>query len=199
VKKAIIFDLNGIFIEPLEYLRDRFEREYGVKTEKFLTVLKRVMAKVRMPNANSVYSYCEPSLKEWGIGMNEEEFLEYWFSAEKENTNMVDLARELMRKRVRLIVLSSNFKERTAYYKKHFPFLTELFEKVYYSWQTGFVKPDEQAFRLIFKENNLEPSECVYFDDSEKNVEVGNSLGIDSHFFVDASGVKKTLKNYLVK
>jgi HAD superfamily hydrolase (TIGR01509 family) len=141
------------------------------------------MAKVRMPNAASLYSYWEPHLREWKVAMTEQEFMDFWFNAEKENSEMVALAHELKEKGVRLFILSNNLRERAAYYAEHFPFLNDLFEKVYYSWQTGFVKPDVRYFELVLNENNLKPEECIFFDDSEKNVAVAQSLGIESHLF----------------
>ena len=40
--KAIIFDLNGVFIES-EPLSRRFEERYGVPNEEFVAVLKEIM------------------------------------------------------------------------------------------------------------------------------------------------------------
>jgi len=86
-KKAIIFDLNGILIVS-PYLSDRFRDEYGVAGDDFLPALKEIMAKIRMPNAGNAYSYWEPYLDKWGVEMSEQEFLDFWFTAEKENEDM---------------------------------------------------------------------------------------------------------------
>lgn len=71
--KAIIFDLNGIFIQSPK-LSDRFRDELGVPTEKFLPALKEIMDKVRQPKADHAFHYWKPYLKEWGIAMSEKEF-----------------------------------------------------------------------------------------------------------------------------
>lgn len=193
MKKAIIFDLNGVLIvSPL--LSDRFRDEYGVPPGKFLPVLKQAMAQVRAPGAAALYTYWKPHLDEWGIKMSEQEFLDFWFVAEKENTPMVDLVRELKGKGLRLFILSNNLSERAEYYKKNFSFLEELFEKIYYSWQTGFIKPDPRCFELVLKESGLSADDFVYFDDSKENVAVAQGLGIESYLFTGAEGVRQTLK-----
>ncbi|MEK7109032.1 MAG: HAD-IA family hydrolase [Patescibacteria group bacterium] len=192
MKKAVIFDLNGVFILSPK-LSDRFRDAFGVPPEKFLPVLQANMAKVRSPGAASVFSYWKPFLEEWNVPLGEKEFINFWFDAEKENVAMVSLARELKAKGLRLFVLSNNLSERSAYYDSHFPFLNELFEKQYYSWQTGFIKPDERCFTTILAENNLKSEECVYFDDSQQNVAVAQSLGIEGHVFESAGEVKKLL------
>lgn len=183
MNKTIIFDLNGVFIVTPR-LSDRFLNDFGVSIDEFMPALSEIMDKVRLPDAVSSYSLWAPYLKKWGIGFSENEFLDYWFSAEvKANEELVEIARKLKNKGYKLIIMSNNFRERAEYYAKTFKFMGELFEKVYYSWQTGFVKPDARAFQQIFTDFNLQPSDCIYFDDSDKNIQLAESLGIESYIF----------------
>ncbi|MCX6815479.1 MAG: hypothetical protein NT120_01325 [Candidatus Aenigmarchaeota archaeon] len=146
--KAVIFDLNGVFIQsPL--LSDRFSEKFNVSEKKFLPVLKEIMVKVRKPNAGDAFDLWKPHLNEWKVYLSREQFFDFWFSAEKEVSEMIALAKKLKAGKLRLFILSNNFAERAAYYKKKFRFLGELFEKVSYSWETGFVKPDRSAFENI--------------------------------------------------
>jgi HAD superfamily hydrolase (TIGR01509 family) len=190
--KAIIFDLNGVFIQSPK-LSDRFRDELGVPTEKFLPALKEIMDKVRQPGAPPSFTLWQPYLKEWGIGMSEKDFFDFWFSAEKANEEMITLARELKRQGIRLFILSNNFAERAKFYDETFPWLKELFEKVYYSWQTGFIKPDPLCWQTILAENNLQPADTLYLDDSAANVEAAKTLGINAFVFQGAEETKKIL------
>ncbi|MBC7836934.1 HAD family phosphatase [Acetobacteraceae bacterium] len=192
MKKAVIFDLNGVFVIG-PFLSDRFATEKGVAPEIFLPALKEILPAIQSPGANSIYSYWKPYLEKWNTPMSEKEFLDFWFKVEKENAEMVALARELRAKGVRLFILSNNMNERSAYYDAEFPFLEELFEKQYYSWKTGFIKPDPRAHELILTENNLEARECMYFDDSARNVAAALVLGIESYLFTDATQVREKL------
>lgn len=192
MKKAAIFDLNGVFIVS-SYLSDRFKDDFGIENDRFLPALKEIMDAVRRPGAEDLYSYWKPYFDEWDIEISEGEFLDYWFSAEKENEEMTTLARDLKERGVKLFILSNNFKERAAYYDENFSFLNELFENVYYSWQTGFVKPDEQAYRLILEENHFAPEEVIYFDDSQKNIDLAKSLGIEGYLFTSAEDARKKI------
>lgn len=192
--KAIIFDLNGIFIQSPK-LSDRFRDELGVPTEKFLPALKEIMDKVRQPNAGSCFALWQPHLEQWGIKLSEKEFFDFWFNAEKANEEMLALAKELKQQGIRLFILSNNFAERARFYDANFPWLKELFEKVYYSWQTGFIKPDPRCWQTILTENNLQPADCVYFDDSSTNTQTAANLGIKSYLFTNAEDVKNIL-NY---
>jgi len=160
--KAVIFDLNGVFIQSPK-LSDRFQEKFGVPSEEFMPVLKEIMARVRLPNAGSAFSYWKPHLKKWEINFSEKEFFYFWFGAEKENPGMTELAKKLKQQGIKLFILSNNFVERSGYYAKNFLFLKELFEKIYYSWQTNFVKPDPRAYQNLLSENNLKPGGMYLF------------------------------------
>ncbi|NTW62024.1 HAD-IA family hydrolase [Candidatus Saccharibacteria bacterium] len=181
-KKALIFDLNGVFVISPK-LSERIESDFSVPLDIFLPVLKVVMDHVRQPGAKDVFYYWQPYFQKWGIKFTKDEFAKYCFSAEKPDEELVNLARRLKAKGLKLFVLSNNFRGRTEYYSNNFAFLDEVFDKVYYSWQTGFAKPDTRAWRNILDENNLKAEDCMYFDDSEKNVEAAESIGIESHIF----------------
>lgn len=191
--KSVIFDLNGVFIQSPK-LSDRFKNDFGVDGEKFLPVLKEIMDQIRRPGAGDMYNYWQPYFTKWGVKLTKEEFFNYWFKAEKENKEMTDLARSLKKQGLSIFILSNNFQERARYYKDNFPFLAEIFNKVYYSWQAGFVKPSRDYFELIIRENELNPHECLYFDDSEKNIEVAKSFGMKAYIFENREQVERIIK-----
>ena len=189
--KAVIFDLNGVFVQSPN-LSDRFKEKFGVPVEIFLPALKEIMVKVRMPNAGDAFAYWRPYLEKWDVDLTEKEFFDFWFSTEKEVPELIELAKEVKQKGFKIFVLSNNFSERADYYKRNFSFL-DIFDKIYYSWQTGFVKPSSKAFENLLGENNLLPAECLYFDNSEENIKVANALGINAHLFEDINSIKKVI------
>lgn len=193
--KAIIFDLNGIFLQS-ERLSDRFERDFNIPSFVFFTELKEIMDKVRQPNADPAFSYWEPVFKKWNITLDEKAFWEYWFSAEKQSDRVIDYAKSLKQKGLKIFVLSNNFKERATFYG-HYPWMHDVVDKAYFSWQTGFVKPDVRAWEIILKENNLKGEECIYFDDQQKNVESSSSLNIKSFLFTNEDELEKIINNEL--
>ena len=191
--KAIIFDLNGIFIQSPR-LSDRVQEKFGIPIEEFLPVLKEIMAKVRKPNAGDAFNYWEPYLKKWNIKLTKEQFFNFWFSAEKEVPELVKLAKQIKAKGIKLFILSNNFVERATYYKQNLRFLG-IFNQVYYSWQTGYIKPDPKAFENLLTEQKLRPEECLYFDDSEENIKASNGLHIKAFRFEGVNGLKEILRD----
>jgi len=193
--KAIIFDLNGIFIQSPK-LSDRFEKDFGISSEIFLPKLSEIMNKVRQPNTGKSFNYWEPVLKEWNIKLSEQEFWKYWFEVEEPSERMISFAKKLKERGIKIFVLSNNFKERAEYYG-HYPWMHEVVDKAYFSCQTGFVKPNTEAWKLVLKENNLEPEECLYFDDQEKNIKASEEVGIKAFMFINEVGLEKTVNGYI--
>lgn len=52
------------------------------------------------------------------------------------------------------------------------------FEEVYYSYETGFRKPEKEIFDLVLLENNLNASETLFIEDTEANVHAAVAAGI---------------------
>lgn len=193
--KAIIFDLNGIFIQSPK-LSDRFEKDFGISSEIFLPKLSEIMDKVRQPKADQSFSYWEPVLREWNINLSEQEFWKYWFEVEEPSERMISFAKELKNRGIKIFVLSNNFKERAEYYG-HYPWMHEVIDKAYFSWQTGFVKPNIDAWKLVLSENDLQPEECLYFDDQDKNIKASEETGIKSFIFTKEEELERIVNEYI--
>lgn len=190
--KAVIFDLNGVFLES-EFLSARFKEKFGVDESKFIPALKQIMNIIRQPGAPAAYSLWEPYFKEWGVDLSEKQFFDFYFSGESLVSELVVYAQELKDKGLKVFILSNNFKERTEYYRSHFPEIFTSVDKAYFSWETGFVKPSTEAMNLVLSENNLNPSECIYFDDVDPNLEVARSLGVHAEKWAGLEAAKALL------
>lgn len=55
-----------------------------------------------------------------------------------------------------------------------------LFEKIYYSHFTGKRKPEQAIFEQVLNENNLNPAETLFIDDSPQHLEGAKKLGIQT-------------------
>jgi len=193
--KAAIFDLNGIFLQS-PMLSSRFEQDFGISKEIFVPKLLEIMDKSRKPNAEPAFTYWEPVLHTWNVNLTEREFWDYWFGAEIPSERMINFAKELREKGIKVFILSNNFKERSLYYDSY-QWIHEAVDRVYFSWQTGCVNPDPQAWKLVLSENNLAPEDCIYFDDQQKNLDASISLGIKSYLFTNEVELEKIINENL--
>ncbi|MFZ4702918.1 MAG: HAD family hydrolase [Candidatus Methylumidiphilus sp.] len=56
-----------------------------------------------------------------------------------------------------------------------------LFEKAYYSYRMGLMKPDPEIFRMLAADRNLRPGETLFIDDTLMHVEGANVAGMHAH------------------
>lgn len=83
-------------------------------------------------------------------------------------------------------------------YKEHVHHnLDFFFHKTYYSCRIGMRKPDAEIFRHVLQENNLDPSETLFIDDTQKHVDGAGNCGIQAHLLPAGTDVSALLKELL--
>ncbi|EKD53445.1 MAG: hypothetical protein ACD_61C00042G0008 [uncultured bacterium] len=187
--KAVIFDLNGVFLKS-ESFSKRLAEKTGKDADAIYEVMKPILKEVRNPERRGEEVWT-PLLDL--LGMPLPEFFDFYFSGETIDEEMLKFAGDLKNRGLRIFILSNNFRERTGYYRKNFPQLFEVADKVYFSWETGFVKPDPEAYKNLLEENGLQGEECVYIDDSEENLEVAKELKIRGIKYESGEQIKETI------
>ena len=69
-----------------------------------------------------------------------------------------------------------------------------LFEKVYYSHLMGKRKPDSEIFKQVLEENELNPAETLFIDDSPQHIAGAKSLGIQTYLMTAPDNILKLFK-----
>lgn len=59
--------------------------------------------------------------------------------------------------------------------------LRVFFEKAYFSHDMGMRKPSEEIFSVVLQENDLDPNETLFIDDSKGNLPPAEQLGIKTY------------------
>ncbi len=72
-----------------------------------------------------------------------------------------------------------------------------LFEKVYYSHLVGKRKPDAAIFEQVLEENNLNPAETLFIDDSPQHVATAQKLGIQTYLMASPDSIQKLFSSPL--
>lgn len=68
--------------------------------------------------------------------------------------------------------------------------LDDYFDKAYYSHETGFRKPDKEAYEIVLKENHFSAAETLFIDDSIKNVEGAKAVGLQTIHLKEGMGIE---------
>jgi len=53
----------------------------------------------------------------------------------------------------------------------------DYFEKAYFSYKTGYAKPDKEIFEFMLNDAGIKAEETLFIDDSEANITVAKELG----------------------
>ena len=61
--------------------------------------------------------------------------------------------------------------------------MEKYFDKVVLSYQEAIAKPDPRIYQLVCERLGVEPSECVFADDNEVNVDAANKIGMHGIVF----------------
>lgn len=75
----------------------------------------------------------------------------------------------------------------------------ELFNKSYFSFAEHLEKPDPRFFELILDHEGLLPEETLFIDDTEKNIKVAKSLGINTYHISREELVRNLFDNGVLK
>ena len=94
---------------------------------------------------------------------------------------MYGFALKMKQKGYRLYVLSNAHQSFWQYFTSK-P-VCALMDGIVLSSDVKLLKPDEEIYRLLFKNFSLVPDECFFIDDTEINVETGRKLGMKGYVF----------------
>lgn len=108
----------------------------------------------------------------------------------------IDWVKELKSKGYRVYYLSNYFE----YLMRERPDVLEFTNYMdggIFSWQEHIIKPDPEIYRRLMQRYQLKPEECVFIDDSPKNIAAANALGIHGVLFESYEKQYETIMNYL--
>lgn len=75
--------------------------------------------------------------------------------------------------------------------------LFDLFEEIIVSGEVGCIKPEREIFELTLRRIGLKAEECVFIDDSPKNVEAAAAMGFRAILFSSPEQLERELVRVL--
>ena len=69
-----------------------------------------------------------------------------------------------------------------------------FFERDYYSHLMKMRKPDINIFGYVLKENNIDPAETLFIDDSPQHIKTALSLGFQTHLLTPEESLESFMK-----
>jgi len=127
-----------------------------------------------------------------GKRLSLERFVQIWVSAFKPDEAVLELVGEL-KNRCALALLSNNSDLVRNGLESAYPHVMELFRPQLFSADLGLMKPDPRAFAAALELLGSEASTTLMVDAAICNTSTAESLGLSSHTFRDADGLRTAL------
>jgi putative hydrolase of the HAD superfamily len=74
--------------------------------------------------------------------------------------------------------------------------MARFFERVFISAELGMRKPFQEIYEEVAEELSITPGEMIFVDNKQENVDGAASLGIQTHLFVTADGLRTFLEGF---
>lgn len=190
--KAIVFDLGNVLVK-IDY--KPFLVHTGLKgkfsEEEVYTLLERSAVAYESGKLSSHEFYNE-AIRIIQVDIDYEKFVHAWCSVA---TGLIENIEEVVNGLARqypLYLLSNTNELHLHHIKKNYPIL-ENFQRLFLSYKIGAMKPDDEIFRFMLNELEMEPEEIFFTDDKLSNVESAIALGINAAHFQSTSELRKVL------
>jgi len=185
----IIFDLGGVLLNIDYTLTSKAFKRLGVKNFDAL---------YSQAQQNNVFNDFETGklsakdfrtyIKEYIPKATDREIDDAW------NSMLLDLPKKRLellnniKKKYRIFLLSNTNEIHVKYFTNYLNkmygkgYFESLFEKHYYSNEIGLRKPNIEAFEYVCKQNDLEPSNTLFIDDSIQHIKGAKKAGLQTYF-----------------
>ena len=100
----------------------------------------------------------------------------------RENDDMLHLARQLKEAGIKIAILSNMQTDMLKVMRAKFQWLPEFHQQMY-SCENGLVKPETEAYLECARRLGVEPSQALFFDDKEKNIQGALKAGMHAMLF----------------
>jgi putative hydrolase of the HAD superfamily len=182
--KAILFDFDGVLstdktgsLTTLRYL----SAQTGISYEKLSAAFKRFNSDLNLGKVT--HEEIWPNLCD-SLGCQVDlSLLPRAFESTPLNVGMFELALRLKANHS-VGIITDNKKDRIDHLKLHLG-LPELFDPILVSAEVGCSKSEVGIFRRALSYLRIEAKDCVFIDNSEGNLRVAESLGINGVYFND--------------
>jgi epoxide hydrolase-like predicted phosphatase len=121
-----------------------------------------------------------------------EDFMAAYVDVFSINEPVLEIMKRLKDK-YRLVLVSNVDVVRFGFIKKKFTELM-IFDDYVLSYELGLMKPDPRIYRAALEKAKAGPSDCVFIDDMEENIEGAAALGIPSVLYRLETDLEKELR-----
>lgn len=177
--KTIIFDFGDVFINlDKEGAHQHALQLFGLDEFPEELIAINTLYEQGLIETEEFIDFYEDNFE----GVSRQQIIDAWnFMIQDFPKYRLDFIKKLKAEgKYKLILLSNTNELHINYIKEHVPFYEEFkscFDNFYLSHEINLRKPEGTIFEFVLAENNLNPEECVFIDDTLENTTAAADLG----------------------
>jgi len=174
---TIIFDLGEVYLRCFSLAGENLATRLGISEEEARKQYggEELEAFNRGDITEEEYWSSLIARHRWNISMNELKMIIR--GSIKEIDGVRELIERLREQGYKLGLLSNISKEWAGHNEGKFDY-HRLFDVIVYSFEVGIRKPDKEIYKIVLERLQVNPDECVFIDDREKNLIPARGLGM---------------------
>ncbi len=176
-KKLFIFDVGGVVVMH-DYPIEEFSRRYNLPYESVRRDWRDYI-KPMLDGYLEVGVFYRMLEDNYGIDLSNDNIMVNYYNA-RENTPVKKIVEKLRSSGHRVVTGSNTFAPHWDYPLAMKPSLLSGFDHLYASHEMHLSKPSPAFYRYIAKAEGFDEKDCLFFDDSEVNVEAARSVGMSA-------------------
>ena len=188
--RNIVFDLGNVVIHIDPDLTIRRFKELGVVNfDEMYSIMRQTDVFDRLDTGKITFPEFRQTIRDFAqANLSDAQIDDAWCAMlldfPEENA---ELLRKLRTEGYKLYLLSNTNEMHIDYYTKYLKqqfgrdYLTELFDRTFYSHETGYRKPNREAYEYVLKSESLKPAETLFIDDLEHNVIGARQTGMQAY------------------
>lgn len=179
----IVFDLDGVMVEPWGFAK-LLDSKYGITKEHTKEFFTEVFPDC-LKNKLDLKEALAPYLMRWGWSGTVNEFVHQWLISEDlTNEKMANLVHQLKNSGYNCYLGTNQEKYRKDFISKNMGY-EELFDRLFFSCELGYMKPETEFFKMIQESINCKPESIIFFDDQNSYVTAAIASGWNASLFKD--------------
>ncbi len=186
--KNIVFDLGGVIITLNQREAVRRFKEVGLENaEDWLDPYHQKGIFLELEEGKlSQQAFYDALRKESGKNISDRDIDYGWFGFIQEVPEYKLEMLEELKKKYKLYLLSNTNPvvmswARTPQFSPKGKSLDEYFDRLYLSYEVGYTKPHPRIYECMIEDSGLDPSETLFVDDSQANIETGEKFGLKTY------------------
>lgn len=180
----LIFDIGGVIILQPKADWSAKENRLGLKDGTIKRIFVDCFNKQTTDKNFNERKYFEENYSDILSWEQYQNLIKDFFASEKVNEPLLEWTQKKKVEGYRIYALTNNTAVLEKLLKEKFK-IEDIFDKVFNSAEIGLAKPDPKIFQYLLSQINANPEQCLFVDDSQRNVEAAGKLGLVSILFMN--------------